>query len=164
MITVAHCLIHPAHVFYAFADSEITIVQLHLEFKLIVKIKLLKRLGVLYIERHDDISYIICITCKCVNPVMLSVMYFNHWLRIALSSQCITPVRAPLSPLTSNAFLLSLSVPNMYLVTYAIINGTEKCYVNYYSTRNKIMFLFPVFELVASYSSSLKIDYVAIFF
>lgn len=79
-----------------------------------------------------EINRIICVTCKCVNPVMLSVMYFNHWLRIALSSQCITPVRAPLRPLTSNAFLLSLSVPNMYLVTYAIINGTENVIINYY--------------------------------
>lgn len=52
------------------------------------------------------------------------MIYFNHWLRMALSSQCITPVRAPFNPLTSNAFLLNLSVPKMYLVTYAIISGT----------------------------------------
>lgn len=88
---------------------------------------------------RDQSHYLI--TCKCVNPVMLSVMYFNHWLRIALSSQCITPVRAPLRPLTSNAFLLNLSVPNIYLVTYAIINGTENVIINHYVPRTLVLYI-----------------------
>lgn len=62
-------------------------------------------------------------TCKCVSPIILSVMYFSHWESIAESSQWMIPVLTPLSPLTSKAFGLSLSVPKMYRVTYAIISG-----------------------------------------
>lgn len=143
MITIAHCLVHPAHIFYAFADSEITIVQFHLK----LNSNSLSNIEITQSITHRKTQYyshVICITCKCVNPVMLSVIYFNHWLRIALSSQCITPVRAPLSPLTSNAFLLSLSVPNIYLVTYAIINGTEKCHINYYVPQSVPIFTFRI--------------------
>lgn len=43
---------------------------------------------------------------------------------MAESSQWIIPVLIPFNPLTSKAFGLNLSVPKMYLVTYAIINGT----------------------------------------
>lgn len=57
------------------------------------------------------------LTCKLVSPIILSEIYFNHWDRIAESSQCMMPVLTPFKPLTSKALGLNLSVPNIYLVT-----------------------------------------------
>lgn len=127
MIAVTYSFVYPTHVLDSLANSEISIVQFHLAFR--KKKKNYKKLISCTWNTMKKFCYKKIFTCKYVRLVMFSEMYFNHWLRMAVSSQCITPVRAPFKPRTSNAFLLSLSVPNIYLVTYAIIKGTLQIYI-----------------------------------